>query len=741
MRFNHAIDQSRVFRGDTQDATWRPGLADGTDGPDSGVEPDGGYSIDRLRDFVRDLSQASDWREMCALDHAFYDGDQLKSETLRRMRELGVPPVTVNMIGSMIRAVAGFEVVTRPALTIKPETNEDWEMATAMNVEFTKALNMTRFNTWLSQAFLDCLVGGISWIEVVRETDPFKYRYKVCLVPWEEMHHDPRSKRLDLEDDRFRIRRRWFDLDILQTHFPKHKKEIAASIGVSADTTFGVIDEYVGGSAAESLMNGYERDIENITDRESYLNLWRKRLPLYEILYRVPKTVDVLRLAGGAVIELERDNPMHLEALRTNAAVFQRGITTVWRQAWFAGPTRLADAPLPTNRPHYIPMVCFRRNSDYTPYGLVKDLRSPQESFNARYSRNLYDLSGRKYTVDEDAVHDHAQTAEELNKVNSYVVLKADRVNRDPINQLPNAEMAPVLHGLMMEAKQNFQDVTGITPEFRGMLERSGQSGISISSLIEQTRKVFGSIVDNYRNSKEMAGEALMDLLVKDIAEYDNYAVPIGEGQNRRQIVMNVRDEATGGMNNALTMARLRLDVSEIPESQTYQEQRFMILSEIVKSMPPEMQVSMLDLVIEAASLPDGEEILERIKLLTGFGPEPKDPEKAAQLNQALMQKQQMEQMMADLEIRVRAAEAELSENRALHEEARAFKTAGADTRLTESKAEVELQKAREVGQKAGRDDLTAEAKLVEATARLRQAQAAADAAKNRATESGKKGG
>ena len=42
--------------------------------------------------------------------------------------------------------------------------------------------------------------------------------------------------------------------------------------------------------------------------------------------------------------------------------------------------------------------------------------------------------------------------------------------------------------------------------------------------------------------------------------------------------------------------------------------------------MPPDIQPALLDMVIRAAQLKDGNELIERIRGITGFGPEPEDP-------------------------------------------------------------------------------------------------------------------
>ena len=340
-------------------------------------------------------------------------------------------------------------------------------------------------------------------------------------------------------------------------------------------------------------------------------------------------------------------------------------------------------------------MVAYRKDNDGSVYGLSRRMRSPQEAINARHSRMLYDLSSKKYFIDDDAVDNMAQTAKELNKVTAMVVLKGDRRGEAGIVAVPATDTSSVTFQMLQEAKMNIFDVTGLHPEFQGRIQSAGQSGVAIDSLVEQTTQVLGVVVDNYRFAKLKAGEALMNLITDDVGEFDDMEVETDEDANgkRQQIVLNARRD-DGERDNEVLMARIRVALGETPASVTYQQQKFQSLVEVVKSMPPEMQAAMMDLVVRAAALPEGEEMLERIREMTGFGPEPKDPEKREALKAKMQQQQELQQFMQQMEMRVAEAEAAVKEATAALNMAKAEKTAGADTELTGAKTMTELATA-----------------------------------------------
>ena len=235
--------------------------------------------------------------------------------------------------------------------------------------------------------------------------------------------------------------------------------------------------------------------------------------------------------------------------------------------------------------------------------------------------------------------------------------------------------------------------------------------------------------MDNYRVAKRKAGELMMHMILDDIGQMDDYEVEtdVKSDGKRRTIILNSR-QAHGGRDNDVLMAKMRVALADEPSSVTYQQQKFQSLVEIVKSMPEQMQVVMMDLVVRAASLPDADEMLERIREMTGYGPEPKDPEKAKALQESKARQEEMQQKMQQIEMMLQEAEARLKAAQAIEAEAKAEKIEGVDSELTEAKTLAELAKAEFAQDEQDRKARETSARMVEASARLEK-EANADAA------------
>lgn len=708
---------------------------------DPNPQRDGSYTREQLWRFMWDIRFEPSWRREAEVENAYYDNDQLQMQSLIRMKELGIPPIQINMIAPAIDSVAGWEVITRADLQAVPETEASYHTAMGLNVKFKEAQRLTRFNQRVGIQFKTALKTGVSWLEIKRNRDPYGYPYQVLNVPWREIYWDYRSREPDLSDVRFIVRRKWFDGDVLMREFPEHREVIKQAMAGHSEGWLNEWEEIGYNDLAQSLANSLDAEQRFTLEEDEWRQQWRGRVALYEILYFVPTPSEVLRFRDGMVVELDRNSPLHLEALRRNMAIYTKGVTKTWRQAFYVGPHRLGDWPLETNMPHYIPMVAYRKDSDGAPYGLIRRMKSPQEAVNARYSRMLYDLSSRKYAVDDDAVDSHEITAEELNKVNSYIILKGDRRGEAGIQQLPSIDTSAVTYQLLQEAKMNIYDVTGLHPEFQGRTAGQAQSGVAIESLIEQTTQVLGVVVDNYRNAKTAAGQLLMAYLVKDIAGFDDYEVETDEKADgkRETIVLNSRRLEDGLRNNDVLMVRMQVALSDAPSSVTYQQQKFQSLVEVVKSMPEEMQVVMMDLIVRAASLPDGEEMLERIRGMTGYGPEPRDPEKREQLRQKMQEQQALQEMLQRIEVMLQQAELRAKNAKADLDESKAEKTAGVDTSHTEAETIKVLAEADTIPDEQRRKERETDIAAVEAAASLQAESRAEQEKKEAADEPAKK--
>ena len=700
------------------------------------IRKGGGLPRERVERILEDLRYEPAWRAEAARELDFYDGNQLDQATLQRMEALGMPPIIVNLIKPTIDAVIGLEARTRTDPLVRGENDASVDGAEALNEKLKEATRLTRFNRACADAFGGQSKVGIGWVEVSRESDPFKYPYRVREVSRKEMWHDWRAREPDLSDARFVVRRRWYDADELQGHFPKHKHTIAQAISQRP------MWETWTDEGSVNLARSWEIEQNTSLQDEEWRDTERHRLALYEVWYKVFEDVWVLNLPDGRVVELDRSNPMHVRAVSAGLVEPRKARTHRIRVAYYLGPHQLADEPSPYkhNRFPYVVFFGYREDRSGAPYGLIRAMKSPQEEVNARRTKMLHNLSSRRVEADADAVEDHKLAAEEVSRSDAYIILNENRRNPNGFKVSADEALNAQQYQLMIEAKGNVQEASGIFNEFQGRSQGSGQSGKAIDSLVEQSTQVLGEILDNYGEGRRQAADLLLSLIVEDLAKQQDVEVSFEKatGEKKTVILNHPEKDEFGHEFRSNDVMRLRTHVAldETPSSLTYRQQTLERMMEITQSLPDELQAVVLDIVIGATDLPNRHEMVERIRAFTGVGgnkKQPSTPEEAAELEKQkaaehaqaekaeAMEQRAIELDFAEREAKIREMEARAEKAMAEVQRviAQAQKLAGVDTALTEAQAINERADTEFKERDQARQDISLEADLTERGARL----------------------
>lgn len=616
-------------------------------------------SRERIEKILVDLRYEPAWRTEAQREADMYDGNQLDSETLQRMSEIGIPPIIVNLIKPAVDAVLGLESKTRTDPIVRSENEMSREGAEGLNAKLKEAVRMARFNRATSDAFAGQCKAGMGWVEVSRESDPFKYPYRVQHVHRGEIWPDWRARQPDHSDGRFLVRRRWYDADELELFFPKHKLIIRQAISARP--------LWEGNNDVDSNL-GRAWDIQrtSLLQNEEWRDTERGRLALYEVWYKMFVQVMVLNLPDGRVVEFNKKNPMHRQAVLSGMIEPVKAPTQKIRVAYYLGPHEIEEkaSPYSHGRFPYAPFFGYREDGSGVPYGLVRSMKSPQEEVNARRSKMLYNLSTRRVIVDGDAVKDHKQVMHEVARPDSYIILNENRKNASGFNIDTDAGLNEQQYKLMIEAKGNVQEASGLFREMMGQGAGSGQSGEAIKNLIDQGTQVLGEIFDNYQEGRRLAADMLLNMITEDLSKQDNVQIEIEKPSGEQFVIVLNKPEVDEHGNTFRTndVMRLRTQVvlDETPSTASYRQQIVGRMMDMTQALPPEIQAAVIDLVIDATDLPNRKEFVERIRKVTGVGGQNNDPQAKAAAEQAAQQEQQLK--MQDIELSFKEREVKIQE-------------------------------------------------------------------------------
>lgn len=607
---------------------------------------------EQVENFLYEIKHQPNWRREADKCADYYDGNQLDAGTLEILQDRGQPPLITNLIKPTIDTVLGMEAKTRTDWLVRAEDDgiATPDMAEALSLKLKHAETETRADRACSDAYAGQCKSGVGWVEVSRESDPFKFPYRARYVHRREISWDWRSQQPDLSDAKYLIRRRWMDVDSAIAKMPEY-----------ADLLRQCISGWVGFDPALSertgLVNAMAIERDTRLEEEDWRDTFRRRVCLYEIWYRKWVSGYVMRLPNGRAIEADFNNPKHSMAILAGAVKVEKRTFERVRLAWYCGPHFLYDVPSPYKHGMfpYAPFFGFREDLTLAPYGLIRAMLSPQDEINARKSKQLWLLNSRRVVADSDAVKDHDEARHEAARPDAYIILNESRKPTSQFKIDVGGDLAAQQFQAMQEAKQEIAESSGIHKAMMGQTSAS-TSGLAINSLVEQGLNTLGETNDNYRFARRMVGEMLFSMMLEDM-EGRQIAVQIGDGKRKRVIVLNqpAVDPQTGQqvVVNDTTRVRAKVVLDDIPSTPTFRLQQAQMLTQLSQGLPPELQAVLIPYLVERFDLPNKAELVDELRQKLGF----MDPEAQAQAAQAQQAAAEQQRQMAMRTATLQAAE------------------------------------------------------------------------------------
>jgi hypothetical protein len=652
-----------------------------------------GFSLTKLEQLLDDIRYQPIWRPEADRAADYYDGLQLEPRVIAEMKARGQPILIHNLIAPAINGVLGLEAKTRTDWKLVADDDSGLEVVEALNQELNEAARIAMADRACADAYAAQLKTGLGWVEIGRNTDPFEYPYRANYIHRNEIFWDWHAKRPDLKDAKWMLRRKWLDVDELVMAFPQYEDLINqvsngwTSIGGSG----GLWNEDEPLMGSQPLMGAYSDQASSSIPEDDWWDSQRKRALTYEVYYRVWDKKPVIKTETGEVFVYNQDNPLHVAVLAAGRAEVSIAPFPRMRLAYFIGPHRVADleSPHPHNLFPYVPFWGYREDRSGIPYGMVRGMMPAQDEINHRRSKLTWLLNAKLVVKDDDALLDMSdnEMLDELYRADGVITLNPARKNKDAnaFRIIESTGVAAQQFQVMQEAQKMIQDVAGIYNAFLGQ-ESGAKSGIAIDSLVEQGTTTLAEINDNYSVARQLVGELLLAHIVDDIGDKrKEVKLNVNKPQATKVIVLNDRKTIDGGrtqITNSVTRTKTRVVLSDIQNTPGYRQQMARSLMELAGQLPEQYTAALIDLIVELGDFPNREEVLKRIRQVSGMGVNPQDlsEEERAQMERKAQLQQQMEEMQFE------AMKLELEELKA--------KVRGLNAKAAESESKVEAAPA-----------------------------------------------
>ena len=582
----------------------------------------GGISLREYENIVNEIENQPSWRAIADQDMDYADGKQLDSDLLRRQKELGIPPAVENRISPALRSLSGYEAVTRTDWRVTPNGEvEGREVAEAINYKLNQAEKKSKADKACSNAFSAQIACGIGWVEVSRESDPFKYPYRCRAVHRNEIHWDMTSEEPDLSDARWLRRQKWLRPERIAQAFPEHA-ELIYALGKHGSQWYE-LDPTMDGGGDTGLQNAWHQGRHSTIAEHRWYNQANKEMCLVELWYRRWVTIFVIKTPNGRVVEYDADNPSHIAAVAYGKAKVLKANVSKVRRSYWLGRHCLYDGESPYKHSHfpYVPFIGFKENSSGVPFGYVRDMRFPQDSLNSGISKLRWAMSVVRVERTKGAVDmTDAQLRKQIAKPNSDIVLNhqhmAQQGSRFEVHR--DYQLTDQHYQMLQDNRASIVAVSDITQGFMGKAGNA-TSGRQEQMQIEQSNQSLAVIMDNFRQARTLIGEQLMALIIEDMGNDEQAVIIAGDAITpARKVVVNKPevDPDTGMvyLSNDIQRTALSVSLEDVPSTNAYRGQQLNAMSEAVKSLPPQYQAAVLPFMMSLMDIPKKEQVIEAVK-------------------------------------------------------------------------------------------------------------------------------
>lgn len=563
--------------------------------------------------------QAENRRQM-AIDEDFYDGMQWTEEDAQELMERGQAPIVFNKIKPTINWLLGTERRTRVDGKVLGRSEDDEEAAEVKSklLKYVSDVNKTPWSQ--SLAFADCVKAGVGWLEDGISSDPEDELLMSGMVRWRDILHDSTSREMDInKDGRYIFRQRYIDLDYALELCPDRKAAIQQAatkgdelVNESDDDVWhlgqrvsGTDEDYQGSRSGRYNYSG----VSSVGSENN-----RPRVKIIEAWYKVPERCDMCR---GGMYDGQKYDAKHAgmrDEVEQGNAVLASHVRMQMRVALMTEQAMLYEGPSPYkhNRFPFTPIWCYRRSRDGLPYGAIRDIRSPQEDYNKRASKALHILASRQIIADHGAVDDIEELRQEAARPDAIIFKKKGyELNIEQDKQLAQQHL-----DLMDRDGQMILDVGGVTEQNLGQ-DSNSLSGKAIGKLQDQGGIVTTLIFDNLRFAIQCSQEKRLSL-IEQYYTAERVVRIVGEAKPVEWLPINRYDPETGQFINDITARQADFIIDEMDFKASTRQAMFETMMELLPKLPPEVALSLLDMVIDFADVPNKSEIVARIRKING---------------------------------------------------------------------------------------------------------------------------
>ena len=573
---------------------------------------------------------------------AYYQGDQWEIEDVSMLDAEGRPALTVNTILPTINTVLGEQSTRRADVQFKPRRGGSEEVADTLTKLYMQLADNNKLDWIEQQVFSDGLImDGRGYFDVRMDfSDHVEGEIRITAKDPLDILIDPDAKEYDIKTWNEIFETKWMTLDEIEELYGKDKAEDLRFIAENGnsygrdsieyeETRYGDTenaDEYLGGS--------YDSDEYKTVRSLRVIERQHRKLTRVQC-YVDPNTGD-----SRPVPEAWSDRKIKKFAKDYGLEVISKMSKKV-RWTVTCDKVVLHDDWSPYKDFTIVPYFAYFRRG--TPFGMVRNLLSPQEQLNKISSQELHIVNttaNSGWMVESGSLVGMTPDDLEEHGAETGLVLEYARGTTPPSKIQPNT-IPTGLDRIAQKAANNIQAISGINESMLGT-DSAEVSGIAIQAKQNRGAIMIQVPLDNLRKTRHYLAEKILNLIQNFYTEERIIQVTNDSDPMKPREPMVINEVTPEGMIiNDLTLGEYDVVVSTAPARDSFDEVQFaeaLSLRQVGVAVPD-------DAIIEYSHLAKKGELAKRIRMMTGVERTPEQMEA-----QAIQQQFQLQQAQLELE-------------------------------------------------------------------------------------------
>ena len=631
-----------------------------------------------------------DYMDLAKKCDMYYRGEQWDEFDMQQLDDQGRPALTINTILPTINAVLAEQSSKKADIQFKPRGGGNQDIADVLTQVYAQIADNNKLDWVEQQVFSDGLIQDRGWFDVrIDFSDHVQGEVRIeakdpldVLIDPDAKHYDPRTWNEIFET-------KWMSIDEIEEVYGQKQAdqlrmlaETGTTLGADSmefeEERYGDTDEYNYGQQ-------YPGDPENARMLRSIRVIERQYYRLKDCIFYVdPVTGD------------KREVPYNWNKKKREQFADTFGLEIIEKKMRKVRWTVTADTVVlfddwsPYAHFTLVPYFPYFRRGN--PFGMVRNLLSPQEQLNKITSQELHIVNttaNSGWIVENGSLS--GMTADDLEEhgAETGLVLEFNRGSTPPAKIPPN-QIPTGLDRLGQKAAQNIKQISGISEAMLGM-DSPEVSGVAIAQKQNRGSLLLQVPLDNLAKTRQYLAEKILQLVQSYYTEERIIQVTDEQDPYKSRQKLRVNEMTPEGeIINNLTLGEYDVVVGTAPARDNFDEMQFAEAIELRNVGVPIPN----DMIVEYSHLARKADIADRIRKLEGNAPM---SEQEAQLQQFQMESQirstQLE--IAKLEAEVTKLQSETALNAAKVEQAETepqLKVAELQSKLQSKREELDLR-------------------------------------------------